>query len=467
MIEPIRHKVRFFFFFAIFLIIYCISLTGLTQNAHANSKYASIVMDADTGMILHKRYADRRLHPASLTKMMTLLLVFDAMEAGKISRKTRIKISKTATEVVPSKLNLPIESRIRIEDAIYALITKSANDVAVALAEHLAGSEASFARVMTQRARDLGMSRTVFRNASGLHHPAQISTARDMAKLARTIITQYPQHYRYFSTKKFYYRGKTYRTHNRLMETYKGMDGMKTGYIRKSGFNLVASAVRHDKRLIGVVFGGEKARSRNAHMKVLLDRAFSKVEDMRIASLRPPKPKKKPNFLVALASVNDFTLDALNPAAGTDTFPEEDSKWALLNPALEDNMFSRMIGEGDFDPAASRRFETGLLAIAALKGEKPHHIRALQRNTAFKAPRPDPWSIQVGVFASRAKTDKAILIAKNTLPQPLKFASPIIVPLRTTGKLLFRARLTGYTQKQARAACLHFADCMTVPPASY
>lgn len=454
--------------------IFCMFLAAFScfsyvPAAQANSKYASIIMDADTGQILDKSYPDKILHPASLTKMMTLLLVFEALEDNKLSYKRHIQISRNATNVIPSKLGLAAGSSIRVEDAIYALVTKSANDIAVALAEHLGGTEENFAMLMTKRARELGMTRTFFKNASGLHDPEQVSTARDMAKLARTIITQYPQYYRYFSTQKFHYQGKTYISHNKLMSKYPGMDGMKTGYIGKSGFNLVASAVRDNKRLIGVVFGGRTARSRDAHMKDLLDRAFSKVEIVRIAQLTPPVPARKPDFLIALAGMNETVLNRIQ-TGGSPLLSKEETKWALLNPALHEGMFSRLIGEGDYDPAVSKRLETGLLAIASLKGEKLEGVTdsfrksGLRPAALFTQPSEKPWSIQVGVFGSRARTDQAITLARSALPSGLSSANPIIVPMRTNKGLMFRARLTGYTKAQAQAACSYLSDCMEISP---
>ncbi|MBU0800737.1 MAG: D-alanyl-D-alanine carboxypeptidase, partial [Alphaproteobacteria bacterium] len=235
-------------------------------QAEANPRYASFVMDADTGQVLHQSNADKSLHPASLVKMMTLSMAFDELAAGRLSLRDRITVSKHAASMVPSKLNIPAGGTISVEDAIYALVTKSANDIAVAMGEKIGGTESQFAAMMTRKAREIGMTRTTFKNASGLHNQQQVSSARDMAKLARYIIKNYPQYYTYFSTKEFSYKGNSYHNHNRLMSSYKGMDGMKTGFIGPSGFNLVASAVRNDRRLIGVVFGGRTAASRNAHM---------------------------------------------------------------------------------------------------------------------------------------------------------------------------------------------------------
>ncbi|HEU4838028.1 MAG TPA: D-alanyl-D-alanine carboxypeptidase family protein, partial [Micavibrio sp.] len=253
------------------------------QGDESNNKYASIVVDAETGAILSQRYPDKRLHPASLTKVMTLLLLFEALDAGNVRLNDKIQISRHAANAQPSKLGLTPGSSIRVEDAILAVVTKSANDIATAIAEHLAGSESRFALRMTRRARDIGMSKTTFKNAHGLHNPGQVTSARDMATLARYVLVRYPNYYRYFGTKQFTYRGKTYTNHNRLMNTYPGMDGFKTGFINASGFNLIASAKHGNKRLIGVVFGGRSWKSRNDHMASLLNTGFEHAGETRYA----------------------------------------------------------------------------------------------------------------------------------------------------------------------------------------
>ncbi|MEZ5815438.1 MAG: D-alanyl-D-alanine carboxypeptidase [Alphaproteobacteria bacterium] len=429
-------------------------LSGFSSSAQAkgNPRYASIVMDADTGLILHQRYANKQLHPASLTKIMTLLLVFEALEQGKIGLKDRVRISQKAANMVPSKLGLPAGSSIRVQDAIYALVTKSANDVAVALAEHLAGSERNFALRMTNRAKDIGMSRTVFVNASGLHDKRQISTARDMAKLAQYVIKVYPDYYRYFSRKTFSYNGKSYRNHNRLMDSYDGMDGMKTGYIAASGFNLVASAVRGERRIIGVVFGGRSSKTRNAHMEELLDMGFGKIENLRIAKTPPPLPQRKPAIAKAFAALGGGQ--------------NADGKMASLNPVLQSG-FEQLIGEGDFDPAASKRIETGLMAIAAHTGnyDTAAKIIPVVYEPAGTSVHADaPWSIQVGAFTSRAATDQAIQKIRSALPAPYSSGQPLIAPLKTSEGWLFRARLSGYTKEEALAACNYIRDCLPVAP---
>ena len=455
---------RFQDIFRTFVII-CLAVFAVSapKNAHANAKYASIVMDADTGIILHQRHANKQLHPASLTKVMTLLMMFDALEQGKVGLRDRIRISKHAASMVPSKLGLPAGSSIRVEDAIYALVTKSANDVAVAMAEHLAGSETNFAKRMTLRARDIGMSRTTFRNASGLHDKRQITTARDMARMARYVIVAYPTYYRYFSTQNFSYNGKNYHNHNRLMKTYDGMDGMKTGYIAASGFNLIASAVRKDRRIIGVVFGGRSSKTRNAHMKELLDNGFNKVKDVRVARVQVPIPGRKP-VPGQYAAVNPTLTQGVS----------EQARARAAVPRIAEG-FEELIGQGDYDGAAAARIETGLMAVAAHTGQRQHILttpsslgttRTVSHQPAAQIRKDAPWSIQIGAFKSRAATDNAIHKTLKALPSPYSSAQPLIAPMKTSDGWLFRARLTGYSKDQAIAACNFVRDCLPVAPAN-
>lgn len=266
------------------------------------AKYASLVMDAETGRVIHEINADTRNYPASLTKMMTIYLVFDALENDLWTLNTRLRVSARAARQPASRLGLRRGQRISVEDAILALVTKSANDVATIVAENMSGSERSFALKMTAMARRLGMSRTTFRNASGLPHRGQMSTARDMAILARSLLRDFPVYYRYFSTDRFSYRGVTHRNHNKLLRTYDGVDGIKTGYIHASGFNLVASARRGGKRVIGVIFGGNSPNSRNALMTRLLNLGFKSLDrgPVRIAKTKKAKTriaKAKPRFM--------------------------------------------------------------------------------------------------------------------------------------------------------------------------
>lgn len=435
--------------FCLALLLAAPILAAPAAQAKENPKYASIVMDADTGLILYQRHADKRLHPASLTKVMTLLMLFEAMDQGKVGLNDRIRISKHAAAMSPSKLGLAPGQTIKVKDAIYALVTKSANDIAAAVAEHLGGTESNFARMMTARAHALGMTSTTFKNASGLHNPGQYSTARDMAKMARFVINDYPGYYRYFSTKNFAYNGQSYHNHNRLMSSYKGMDGMKTGYIGPSGFNLVASAVRNNHRLIGVVFGGRSAQSRNDHMAGLLDKGFAQINDIRIASAKVPIPPRKPGILLA--------VNALSNAAGTARASAPAYQQTVaLDPAIANGSFSEIIGEGDYDPAATERIETGLIAIAAHRSEEKAVLAAAQQV--------DAWAIQVGAFTSRAATDSALNTTLRKLPREYAEVSPVIAPLKTREGWLYRARLSGFTKDQAFKACNQLQDCLPVAP---
>lgn len=250
---------------------------AILSASPVEAKYAAIVIDADSGRVLHSVNADTRNYPASLVKMMTLYLVFEALEGGRLALGTRLPVSARSARQPASRLGLRPGQTITVKQAILAMVTKSANDVAAVVAEALSGSQRDFALVMTATARRLGMSRTTFRNPSGLPHRGQMSTARDMAVLARRLLTDFPRHYHYFSTPAFTYAGITHRNHNKLLTSYKGADGIKTGYIRASGFNLVASARRHGHRLIGVIFGGSSPKARNRLMAKLLDKGFGKL----------------------------------------------------------------------------------------------------------------------------------------------------------------------------------------------
>ncbi|MCX8102328.1 MAG: D-alanyl-D-alanine carboxypeptidase [Geminicoccaceae bacterium] len=280
-----------------------LGLVAVTGGPPARAQVlTSIVVDHATGAVLSEDGADLLHYPASLTKMMTLYLTFEALRAGRIAPGTRLPVSPDAARQPPSKLGLKPGATIRVDDAIRALAVKSANDVARVLAEGLAGSEARFAQLMTYRARELGMTRTRFVNASGLPDELQRTTARDMAILARRLITDFPEYYHYFGLPYFVWRGRTYHNHNRLLATYDGMDGLKTGYIRASGYNLAASAVRDGRRLVAVVLGGASSGERNREMARLLDEGFASRADTRVAgSLGPASSVAVPAAAVALA----------------------------------------------------------------------------------------------------------------------------------------------------------------------
>ena len=262
---------------------------ALVPSARAqigSDRYASIVVDARTGAVLSAASAEELRHPASLTKMMTVYLAFEAMRDGRVRGTDMITVSPRAAAEPASRLGLVTGSYLTVNQAVMAMITKSANDASTAIAEHLGGSEDRFAQMMTAKARQLGMRNTTFRNANGLPDRAQVTTARDMAILGRRLITDFPDEYRLFSTTAFNFRGRTHYNHNRLLAAYDGADGIKTGYINDSGFNLVASAERDGQRVIAVVFGGATGRERDAHIMALMDGGFERL-GVREAGRRP------------------------------------------------------------------------------------------------------------------------------------------------------------------------------------
>lgn len=389
--------------------------------AHAAAKYAALILDAQTGTVLFERHAGAQRHPASLTKIMTLYLLFEALEVGRVKLGDRMRVSSHAAAQPPSALNLRAGDSIRVKDAILALVTKSANDVAVVVAEALGGSESKFARLMTERARRLGMRNTRFRNASGLHDARQVSTAFDMAMLALAIRRDFPEEYEYFSTRRFTWNGRTYGNHNKLLGHYDGTDGIKTGYIGASGFNLVASVERRGRRLIGVVFGGKSGSRRDRHMKRLLDSGFEKAADLRIAQIAlPPLPEPRPERGVQLAQADTGTVVDAEVTAST--------KVAAMLPPL---------------PQPAPQFESG------------------SRDEGVT------WGIQVGAYASEIRAQRSIALARGHLADLLGGTDAAVEPLdRRTGKI-YRARLFGLSEQEARSACLSLKrqqlPCVPVP----
>ncbi len=263
-----------------------VGLLSFCLNLPASARYAAVVMDAHTGQMVHAEHPDKIIHPASLTKMMTLYKAFQALSQGRLTFKQQLPVSKFAAGQAPCKLGLRAGQTVSVKDAMMGLITKSANDAAVVLAEALAGNEVQFAGQMTAQARQLGMNHTVFKNASGLPNRAQVSTARDMAKLSQALILHFPNYYGYFAAKDFHFKGQRHHNHNHLLGEVIGyghggpiiIDGIKTGFVNASGFNLAASAKHSNQRLIGVVVGGENRHWRDRRMKQLLSWAFGVVE---------------------------------------------------------------------------------------------------------------------------------------------------------------------------------------------
>ncbi|WP_299820011.1 serine hydrolase [uncultured Roseibium sp.] len=312
-------------------------LFSVPATALANPKYAGIVVDAKTGKTLYSSSADSYRYPASLTKIMTLYVVFEELEAGRLTLDSRLKVSKYASGRPPSKLGLKPGETIKVKDAILALVTKSANDVASVIAENIGGSERTFAERMTRTARQLGMSKTTFKNPHGLPDSGQRTTARDMATLGRAIQERFPSYYGYFKTRAYKYKGRTYGNHNKLLGRVKGVDGIKTGYIRASGFNLVTSVNRDGRHIVAVVMGGKTGASRNAQMTKLINNYLSKasrgpktapaiaVRDIAptfvaAALENPPLPAAKPGSEPAPAAGTPMVL-AFNPPATASVVP--------------------------------------------------------------------------------------------------------------------------------------------------
>lgn len=245
-------------FFAL-IVLLLLSFVPVSQT-WANSRYASIVIDANTGEVLHESNANASRYPASLTKMMTLYMLFEAIERRKMTLNTQMPVSAHAASMPQTNIGLRVGETLSVRDAISALIVRSANDAAAVVAEALGNTESNFGTMMTQKARQLGMTATTFRNASGLPNSAQKTTARDMARLSSRLMKDFPQYYHYFSTPSFRYKGRTYNSHNRMVRNTQGVDGLKTGFIRASGFNVATSAKRNNRRVIAVVMGVTQLR---------------------------------------------------------------------------------------------------------------------------------------------------------------------------------------------------------------
>ena len=384
---------------------------ALMAAGQAEARYASIVIDFETGQVLHEKNADTRNYPASLVKMMTLYLAFEALERGDLTMGQRLKVSRRAAGMPASKLGLKRGQTITVKNAILALVTKSANDAAVVIAEVLAKKETKFARMMTKKARALSMRRTNFRNASGLPNRRQMSTARDMATLARALIRDFPGRYKYFSTKNFTYKGRKHRNHNRLLRNYNGADGIKTGYIRASGYNLVASAVRDGRRIIAVVFGGKSPRSRDRHAARLMDRAFVRLASSGIERI-PGPPRHKPASTVVAKAGKSKHVSAPKQAKAQ-------------RPA----------------PAA----EMGSTEQAALDRG---------------------YGIQVGAYYRYSPAKRAAQAAVERLPDILDEALIMVSHIKGRRGRIYRARLVGLTELTARQACEHLSqakvDCLVV-----
>jgi len=463
-------------------------------GAAAGPREASLVVDANSGAVLQSRAPDEPVYPASLTKMMTLYMTFELIEQGRLSYSDKIKMTEAGAAAAPSKLDLDPGEELTVLDAIKALVTKSANDVAIALAQHIGGTEANFARLMTKKAREIGMTRTTFRNASGLPDPEQTTTARDMVTLGLRLQDDFPRHYRLFATRSFTFAGKTYRNHNTLLMRYRGTDGIKTGYTRASGFNLVSSVRRDGKHLVAAVFGGDTAGKRNARMQSLLSSALAKASNVVTrkpalvarapqpapakASVRvavaaqapePPAPTPAPQAVVseretsiAVARVRPVRI-AMNsssarapraepaPSAVQPQFAVASADEALpaARPAAVDTSFPRFVPE------------TGALRPSTLEAQAAHLERAeapALQPAAEPAPAPRPstpargdYEVQIGAFGDAAEAERRMSAARQRTGGMLDSYRAVAMPVK--GGKLFRARFRGFNATAANETC--------------
>ncbi|MGC6471704.1 MAG: serine hydrolase [Parvibaculales bacterium] len=393
--------------------------------SHALARsYAAIIVDGASGKTMHARAADRPRHPASLTKLMTAYLTFEALQQGRVKLSDTVTVSSKAARQPASKLYLKQGDSLSIADALNALIIKSANDVAVALSEHLAVTEQNFAREMTLKAKQLGMGNSQFENASGLHDKNQITTARDMAKLARRLLQDFPNHAGYFNKDRFTFRGTTYYSHNRLMRQVDAIQGMKTGYTRASGYNLISLYRNDGKSLIGVVMGGNTAGERDRQMARLLTKFVPQAEVAHtplLSASRAKRSNQQPVFKSRPTSINRN-----HPFYTTDS---KVTDWRI----------------------------GGYLVDQAHNGHDP--VLAVLRRS---------WSIQIGAFTRKRDARQQLEKARAKMPELLASAAPYMMSVSTQGRVFYRARYRNFDEATAKTACRllieNGMDCQAMAP---
>ena len=387
-------------------------------NPFVSGKTAYLIVDATSGREISSEQADELRHPASLTKLMTIYLTFSALDSGRLSLGDSLPVSSNALNAPPTKMGLTPGGSVSVRDATMALITRSANDAAVVLAEALGGDEPSFARTMTQKARQLGMNSTVFRNASGLPDREQVTTARDLARLANALLRDFPHYYAVFSVQSYPYRGRRLDNHNRMLGNYEGADGLKTGYTAASGFNLVMSVMRDNRRLIGVVMGGQSASGRDRQMADLMDRGFASAQSIGVSpwtSIRKP-PSARYNA-------------------------------AQFMPGSTITETTRPVGVAKAEPPSPPT--TAPQAAAARVAGPAVPTPAVQDGLAVGS-----WVIQVGSFAEPQSAQLALERASASLPNTMRSnAAATVDEVQMASKVFHRARLTNLSQEQAIDGC--------------
>ncbi len=412
--------------------------TGMSASASYTPAYAAIVVDAKTGSVLHQAAPDAQRHPASLTKIMTLYLLFERLEAGKIALDTEMPVSEEAASQAPTKLGVKTGQTLKVEDAIKGLVTKSANDAAVVVAEALGGSQDDFAEMMTRKARAIGMANTTYRNASGLPNDQQITTARDQALLGIAIQQRFPKYYRYFSLASFVYRGSAMRNHNHLLGKVEGVDGIKTGYTNASGFNLVTSVKRGYRHIVAVVLGGRSARSRDARMKDLIE------ENIASASAKPGMTlaAETPSLPPSPAPVAKETKQGIKQEAKAPAKPESKPEVATVSEAESAPVMAVPV----FAPPAAE-------ATAAIPGATDAPIKPVKVKTfavklvpsktnnapinalppAAAEPAQDPATTKSVRTAYAGTPPEAELPALAAMPAPMRAPDTVVAPVTPRG----------------------------------
>jgi D-alanyl-D-alanine carboxypeptidase len=404
----------------------------MVSDAAAAAKKAAIVVDANTGKVLYGSNADAPRHPASLTKMMTLYMVFEAMAAGKINRSTPVPISKHAASMAPTKLGAKAGTSITVETAILALVTKSANDASAAVGELLGGSEARFAQIMTAKARSIGMRNSRFYNASGLPDPRQITTARDMAVLGIALRTDFPQYYKYFAVRSFTYGRSRMNNHNKLLGRVAGVDGIKTGYTRMSGFNLVSSVSVDNKKLVAVVLGGQSGKSRDAEMAGLIRKFIPKASNRASGGFIAEMKAKR-------TEATEETLALAEPAP----VPSAKKVIALVDPAVASVV-----------PAPA---EKPLVSVTEEIETQVAEVDPIQTASARQVEEPSgngSWVIQIAAAESEDGAMNILSKAQSAGGKALANANPFTQSVKKGSATLYRARFSGFDNKQqAWTAC--------------
>ena len=428
-------SVRAFFNLFLSLALIASFQIGTAADAKSNPRFAAYVIDAKTGKVLFSRNGNARRYPASLTKMMTLYLIFEDLKSGRIKLNSRMVMTKAGWRREPSKLGLRPGQSISIEQAIYSLVTKSANDVATAIGDKLSGSEAKFAKRMTLKARQLGMKKTTFKNANGLTARGQTTTAADMAKLGLALREHFPRRYKCFKTRFFKFGKRRYSNHNRLLGKVRGVDGIKTGYTRASGYNLVTSASHGGRRIVAVVMGGRSGKSRNAYMSKLVHTYLPKASHGKarqlVASYRSSRPDSSANRPDSAAGVAK-KLKAMTAASTPTPQLRKTTAASVAVPAVK----------------------KATVPTVKAKSESVDKTDSI-RNTVVTKTTPRPgWQIQITASDDRNKALKILNKARLKNRQLLADASPMTQMIVKNGTKLYRGRFVGFGSKaSARRAC--------------